>query len=269
MAELLVRFGANDAVLADSVLTGPEHRRPGRVVVDAHVAASRPTIAAAAARAEVPFLVDPRTFFLQDYVHPASAWARLPFAVSGCLPAAEVAQPRRATAIAEQVIDFQLGHGASHVMVPYVHIERADEDWGAAQIALWQASRRVLDANGLNVPVVATLALGWRLLARAAWPSALAPLTTALDALAPDEMALAASKVDDGVRPGDRLADMLAVIERLTNDSPVIAWQQGTLGEAAVLAGAIGYETGIGWREHCDLQRKMRSLRDASTVTSG
>lgn len=269
MAELLVRFGANDALLADNVLAGPRHRRPSRVVVDAHVAASKPTIAAFAARAGVPFLIDPQTFFLQDDVHPANAWARLPFAVPGRLSAAEVAQPRRATAIAEQVIDFQLGHGASQVMVPYVHIERANEGWASAQIALWQASRRVLDANGLNVPVMATIALGWRLLARATWPSALAPLTTALDALAPDEIALAASKVDDGVRPGDRLADMLTVIERLTNDFPVIAWQQGALGEAAVLAGAIGYETGIGWREHCDLQDKMRSLRDVPTDGGG
>lgn len=265
MAELLVRFGYHDAVLADEVLSGPQHRRPSRVVVDAQVAVSQPMVATAAARAGIPFLVDPQTFFLQDDVHPANAWARLPFAVPGRLSADEVAQPRRATAIAERIIDFQLSHGASHVMVPYVHIERANEDWVSAQIALWQASRRVLDTSRVNVPVVATLALGWRLLARATWPGALVPLTTALDALAPDEIALAASKVDDGVRPSDRLADMLAVIERLTNDFPVIAWQQGALGEAAVLAGAIGYETGIGWREHCDLQGKMHSLRKAPT----
>lgn len=269
MAELLVRFGYNDAVLADGVLAGPQHRRPSRVVVDAHVAASQPTIAAAATRAGVPFLVDPQTFFLQNDVHPAHAWARLPFAPSRRLSAGEVAEPKHATTIAERVIGYQIGHGASQVMVPYVHVERANDDWVPAQIALWEASHRVLDANGLNLPVIATLALGWRLLARAAWPSVLAPLTTALGDLVPDEIALAASKVDQGVRPDERLVDMLAVIERLAHDFPVIAWQQGVLGEAAVLAGAAGYETGIGWREHCDLQTKMRSLKDAPSSGGG
>jgi hypothetical protein len=36
-------------------------------------------------------------------------------------------------------------------------------------------------------------------------------------------------------------------------DYPVIAWQQGHLGEIAVAAGAFGYECGIGWREGCNL----------------
>ncbi len=269
MTELLVRCGYNDAVLADGVLAGPQHRRPSRVVVDAHVAASQPTIAAAAARAGVPFLVDPQTFFLQGAVHPANAWAQLPFAPSRRVSAGEVAGPRNATTIAERVIRYQISHGASQMMVPYAHIERANDDWVPAQIALWEASRRVLDANGLSLPVTATLALGWRLLARAAWPSVLAPLTTALGDLVPDEIALAASKVDQGFRPAERLVDMLAVIERLAHDVPVVAWQQGVLGEAAVLAGAVGYETGIGWREHCDLQSKMRSLKDAPTGGGG
>lgn len=269
MAELLVRFGSVDAALAVNVLTGPRSRRPSRVVVDAHVAAATPTIAAGAARAGIPMLVDPQTFFLQDDVNPANAWARLPFAVASRLSPADVAEPRRAAAIAEQVIDYQLGHGASHVMVPYVHVERAGDGWDIAQLALWEASRRVLDAAGLDMPVVATLALGWRLLAHTAWPSGLLPLTAALNDLGPDEIALAATKVDAGVCPEDRLADMLAAIERLARDFPVLAWQQGALGEAAVLAGARGYETGIGWRERCDLQSKMRSLRSAPTDGGG
>ena len=119
----------------------------------------------------------------------------------------------------------------------------------------------MLAANGLGLPVVAPLALGWRLLRRTAWPSTLVPLVAALRERAPDEVAFAASKVDAGVRPDERLVEMLVVVERLATDFSVIAWQQGTLGEAAVLAGAAGYETGIGWREHCDLQSTMRSLR--------
>jgi len=48
----------------------------------------------------------------------------------------------------------------------------------------------------------------------------------------------------------------------MSKSYPVIAWQQGTLGELAVLAGARGYETGIGWRERCDLNKSMAGLRD-------
>ncbi|HEX5404204.1 MAG TPA: hypothetical protein VFX16_18095 [Pseudonocardiaceae bacterium] len=47
-------------------------------------------------------------------------------------------------------------------------------------------------------------------------------------------MALAASKVDDSVRPDLRLANFVAVIRRIKRRFPVIVWQQGVLGEAAV-----------------------------------
>jgi hypothetical protein len=46
MAELLVRAGAQDAALVDRTLAGPEPR-PNRIVVDAHVAATTPSIAKA------------------------------------------------------------------------------------------------------------------------------------------------------------------------------------------------------------------------------
>lgn len=38
-------------------------------------------------------------------------------------------------------------------------------------------------------------------------------------------------------------------------------WQQGILGEACVVGGAAGYETGIGWREHCNLGAAMAAHR--------
>jgi hypothetical protein len=47
--------------------------------------------------------------------------------------------------------------------------------------------------------------------------------------------------------------DLVLMIEHLSRIYPVIAWQQGHLGEIAVAAGALGYECGIGWREGCDL----------------
>ncbi|MDI1289890.1 MAG: hypothetical protein PSX37_08100, partial [bacterium] len=40
---------------------------------------------------------------------------------------------------------------------------------------------------------------------------------------------------------------------------------QGTLAEVAIAAGAVAYETGIGWRERCDLSRAMTQLRHPRT----
>ncbi len=79
--------------------------------------------------------------------------------------------------------------------------------------------------------------------------------------LAPDEVALAASKVDAGASPDRRLNDLAAVIGQISRHFPVLAWQQGALGEACVAAGAIGYETGLGWRERCDLNAQMAGHR--------
>lgn len=88
------------------------------------------------------------------------------------------------------------------------------------------------------------------------------PLLAALDALQPAEVALAVSKIDQGAHPEDRLADLYAVIERLRRRRlPVLMWNQGTLGEACVAAGAAGDETGIGWRERCDLRAGMSDYR--------
>jgi hypothetical protein len=77
------------------------------------------------------------------------------------------------------------------------------------------------------------------------------------------------SKVDDGVHPDQRLVTFMAVLRRIKRRFPVIAWQQGVLGEAAVAAGAIGYETGLGWRERCDLQGAMSAHRQPPSGNFG
>ena len=75
----------------------------------------------------------------------------------------------------------------------------------------------------------------------------------ALADLAPREVALAASKIDDGAHPDERAMDLILMVEQLRRDHSVILWQQGRLGELGIAAGAHGYETGIGWHERCDL----------------
>ena len=62
---------------------------------------------------------------------------------------------------------------------------------------------------------------------------------TALKALAPDEVALAASKAHAGARPADRIAELLMLVGDLAMTYPKLTmWQQGLLGEACVIQGA-------------------------------
>lgn len=261
MAELLVRAGAQDAALVQAVLGGPPQHRPHRVVVDAHVAKAAPSISLSAKTAGVPFLIDPQTFYLQDVQHRADPWAHLTFADADRNSPSDLLRPRRIEALVTGVVDSQLACGATAIVMPYVHLEPVDDGWGEVQAALWLATRRHLDRAGLTLPTVAILAVGWRLLDRSSWPTGLDRLRRVLEQAAPTEVALAASKVDAGVRPEERLASLIAVTRLLARRHPVIAWQQGALGEAAVAAGAVGYECGIGWRERCDMRAAMAAHR--------
>lgn len=265
MAELLIRAGSGDVALLRRVFGGTAGSvspwRPHRIVLDAHVAAAKPEITTIARRAGVPLVIDPQTYYLQDFQHPADPWARLAFADAAKHAPDDLATPARQDWLIAETIEFQLAHGATMLVPPYVHTERVNDGWVEVQTSLWRRTRRYLDQQGLRVPTLAVVALGWRLLNRTAWPSALFPLRRSLVELDPTEVALAASKIDDGVHPDERLVTLMAVIRRLRRTAPIIVWQQGVLGEAAVAAGAAGYETGLGWRERCDLRSAMSTHR--------
>ncbi|MBN9619183.1 MAG: hypothetical protein J0H43_05565, partial [Actinobacteria bacterium] len=158
-------------------------------------------------------------------------------------------------------LEFQLEHGATQLIAPYLHVERADDGWVGVQALLYRRTRDYLTTNNLALPVLAPLALSWRLLGRVRWAHALEPLAAALGDLAPNDVALAGSRVHQGVHADHRLADLLAATGELASRHRVIAWRQGLFGEAAIAAGAAGYETGIGWGERCDLPSRMTDRR--------
>jgi hypothetical protein len=237
--------------------------RPARVVVDAHVAASSrgDGVVAAARRAGVPLLIDPQTFYLQGTQHAGDPWALLPFGRPDKLLPADLDGFAQEDLVA-RVVEYQVSHSATAIIPPYLHIDRLTSGWIDVQAALWQRTRRYLDREGISLPVTAVLAVGWRVLRPVQGPAALAPVLAALSALAPREVALAASKVDQGVSTHDRVMDLVLMVERLRREYPVIAWQQGHLGEVSVAAGAIGYECGIAWREGCDLGTAANTHRN-------
>lgn len=267
MAELLARFGVDDEQLLRRVLgvdtDGATRAAPDRVVVDAHASVRAPNLALLAQQAGRPFLVDPQTFYLQDAQHADLPWVKLPYGRAEALTPGDLSSTVALDELVERCVGFQIENAATAVIPPYVHIEKVDSGWLDVQIALWDRTARHLRRTGIRLPVIAVVAVGWTTLAREVRTRGMTLLVSALQRLAPTEIALAASKVDEGSRPADRLADFISTIRYLRRVAPVIAWQQGVLGEAAVAGGAIGYECGIGWRERCHLQSSMAVHRNA------
>lgn len=267
MAELLIRASSQDGALLRRIYgfdgQPPAPARPDRIVVDAHVPlGSRGTgIAATARRAGIPLLIDPQTFYLQGIQHPDDRWARLPYGRAEMWTPEQAADLFALDELIAQTVEHQVTHDATAIIPPYVHIDRPTSPWIAVQAQMWQHTRRLLDREGISLPVTAVLALGWRALDPLQGAASLAPVFAALAQLGPHEVALAASKVDQGVRPQDRLMDLVLIVERLRQEHPVIIWEQGRLGEVGIAAGAIGYECGIGWREGPDLGTAANSHR--------
>lgn len=271
-AELTLRVGAADELLVRrlyGLLPGAPRapHRPARLVVDAHVSLSAQGkgLTAAAREAGVPVLIDPETYYLQDSQHAAAPWCKVPYAKAAAAAPSALMSSSVQASLVEKVINYQVTNGATAVIAPYVHIERPTPGWTQVQVGLWRRTAEYVQATGLNLPVIAVVAIGWRCLHPTRGIRALADLWTALDALHPDEVALAVSKVHAGAQPADRIAELLMLVDDLASSYPkVTMWQQGLLGEACVIQGAAGYESGIGWRDKCDLQSRKAQSRSPS-----
>ena len=266
MAELLIRASPQDETLLRKAFgTDFQHTRwavrPDRIVVDAHVPLRSKKISATARAAGVGYLIDPQTYFFQDNQPAGDRWAELPFGIPRALTPEEATRPGFLADLTHRVLDYQLRYDATALIPPYVHIDRPGSEWVDVQAAMWDHAVEYLDTLSVGLPVVAVMALGWRMLHPTQGIEALAPALRALADLAPRELALATSKADQGAHPEERAIELVLMIERLSNDYAVLLWQQGRLGELAVAAGARGYETGVGWRERCDLLATMRSRR--------
>jgi hypothetical protein len=246
-------FGADTPDLRASM-------RPDRIVVDAHLPTRAPEIPGSHGCPECHSW-STRKIFIQDNQPASDRWATLPFGIARALTPEEASRPAFQSDFARRVIDYQIVRDATAIIPPYVHIDRPDSDWIDVQVGMWACTKEYLEREGIALPVTAVLAVGWRMLHPVHGIQALNPVMRALIDLAPREVALAASKSDDGAHPDERAMDLVLMIERLATDYSIILWQQGLLGEIGIAAGATGYETGIGWRERCNLPATMASRR--------
>lgn len=267
-AELTTRVSASDESFVRRLYglvpgVPPAPHRPARLVVDSHVPLSSGAnaIADVARQAGVPFLIDPETIYLQDDLHAGSPWAKVPFAQLAAVTPVDLTKTAAQERLVRTVVDYQLVHGATQIIAPYVHIERPSSVWAQVQAGLWRRTAAYVSEAQIHLPVIALLAVGWRCLHPIRGIPVLADVWAALATLDPAEVAVAASKVHMGAVPFDRIVELLMLVQELARNYRTTMWQQGILGEACVIEGAAGYECGIGWREKCDLQTRMGQQR--------
>lgn len=268
--EFTLRVGADDNLIVRRLYglvpgSTPASHRPARLAVDAHVPrmAGGAALARSAREAGVPFLIDPETYYLQDTQHLDAPWCCVPYASARAFTPSDLLSVAAQDSLVESVIDYQINQGASAVIAPYVHVDQPTLGWVPVQAGLWRRTAAYIKTARINLPVIALVAVGWRCLHRIRGVPALAEMWEALADLAPDEVALAASKVHMGAKAADRIAELLMLARDLsTGYDKVTMWQQGVLGEACVIEGAAGYECGIGWRDRCNLQTRKAQHRD-------
>ena len=258
--DLLIRAGHNDHTVvrklcapASAGLT-PLRRLPiSAVVAEAHVAAAQPALRETASAAGTPFLIDPMTPLLQDHQDPAlSPWARLPFATAEKITAAGLAGLAAQDRLVEQVMDFQRGHGATHLIPPYLYSAKVDDAWSHINLSLLARTARYLRAEEVRLPVVPVLALSLLEYAPARrWGDGLDRYLDAVRDLDVRYAALSWSTSSPGKESFDKLTHLLAATAHAASRVPVIGWRQGLYGSALLAAGASGYESGAGSGERC------------------
>jgi hypothetical protein len=267
MSELLIRPAHNDHRLVETLLSTSggvrKLRRPiSRLVLDAPVAAKQPVFVEAAKTSGTPVLIDPLTFFLQDEVAVGDPWERLPFGRSGAILMTELEDPKVQEEITANVVDFELDFGATAVVAPYILL---GEDPRAIEVSLNMLSqtRSYMESRDIQLPLVAIVALPTsKRVAGEPRDSTLEKFAAVASSAGADNVALAVSGTGGA---DDRLHHVQTVLhdtEVLTaHGASVIAWRQGLIGPCAVASGAIGYESGIGTRERCDLTSLQRNRR--------
>ncbi len=273
MSELFIRPAHNDHRLVETLLstTGGVRklRRPiSRLVLDAPVAAKEPVFVEAAKASGTPVLIDPLTFFLQDEVAVGDPWERLPYGRSDAIPMAELGDPTVQYQLISSVVDFEIYFGATAVIAPYLLLAD-DPRTLEVSLALLSKTRSFMESRDIQLPLIAIFALpASKTVAGETHESALEQLAKAASSASTTNVALAVSGTGGA---DDRLHHVQIVLHDTeflaAQGASVIAWRQGLIGPCAVAAGALGYESGIGTRERCDLTSLQRNRRPGRPKT--
>lgn len=269
--DLFVRAGRIDNRLIEELVAPASAGVPfgGRrvplrgLVVDASTAVAQPALGEAAEAAGLPLLIDPLTHLLQDEQTVDSAWAALQFATHQARTPDEFADRKSLDVLIEQVLTFQLEQGATILVPPYFYAKDPNDVWFQVQLAANRRTAEYLAKQRISVPVAPVFAGNLRAFgSQRSWPAGIDAFLGSLDGLNVRyvPLALSSSRAKQGDTE-DRLGAYLATVRHMAASAPTVAWRQGQYGLAAVAAGALGYQTGPGTDERCDLAAFARARR--------
>lgn len=276
MGQLFIRPSVNDHhVVADLLAPSPvptlRRLRPpiSHLVVDAHVALQRPSFARSAHDAGIPIIVDPMTPFLQSVVDPDERWVQLPFGVSAAVDVAGIDVPQ----LVESVVRSQLDLGATQVVAPYLYAKDPSDPAFEISLQLLAETRRFLDRERLQLPLVAVACVQLQAFSRPAHLDAgVRRFARACESLGVANIGLLLSPLGGHKDSYGKLVSMARIVSTVSVSSvPVTAWRQGTYGPAMVAMGLDGYETGIGMSEQGNVPRlqSARKPRDGREQSGG
>lgn len=268
--DLFVRAGRNDNLVIQELLAPAaaglhlgRHVPMRGLVIDAPTAAAVPAFRAAAQAAGLPLLIDPMTHLFQDEQDEDNPWAALDFAHPEPAKASDFAVGSVLDELIDRTVTFQLEHGASVVIPPYFHAKSPDDPWFRVQLVVLRRTGAYLKAEGINIPMAPIFAGSLQRFGNhVSWPDGVDQFLRQLDQLNVRyvPLAMSASRPPRGDTT-DRLGTYLATVRHVTDAAPAIAWRQGQYGLAAAAVGAVGYQTGPGTDERCDLPAYSRTRR--------
>jgi len=170
----------------------------------------------------------------------------------------------------ERTLAFQLEHGASVLIPPYFHAKSPSDPWWNVHLAVNRRAGAYLRAEGINLPVAPVLAGSLqRFGTQASWSLGVEEFLRSVESMNVRYVPLALSS--SRAKRGDtesRLGAYLATVRHVAAAAPTIAWRQGQYGLAAAAAGAIGYQTGPGTDERCDLPASPETADPSPRPTS-
>jgi hypothetical protein len=265
-AQLLIRASMSDHLVVADLLAPAaglqlHGNRPliAQLVADAHVAEARPSLSQAAQAAGIPYLVDPTTPLLQSTVAPDDRWAKLPFAVAAAQRPDNIDVDR----LAAEVVDFEVGHGATVVIPPYLYASVPTDPWSRLNLALIAATRQYLDRENIRLPMMPVLCLQLQSFGHPAnWSSGIDRQLSVASEYGSASLALCLSPAGAGSDHYAKVLRLFQLVERATSrDLPVYAWRQGVYGLGLTAAGLAGYETGIGNGEQTNVARQQAARK--------
>lgn len=273
MSELIVRAGHNDHRVIEELLGDPaalparSARHLRRVVVDAVTATSSTLYATATREAGVQLLVDPLTALLTSAQDPGDTWAALPF--TGGPRQRHIGEFQTGAVRAdliEKVVQFQLDHGATAIIPPYLHLPRPSGPEAAIVAKLVRETTHYVHSGlGMNLAIFPVLSVNRAgvPLDRTDWEAGIGRLLRTMTRCAdgsPFALALSGSAKLNTTNIHKRAR----IWRRTAAIGPFIAWNAGDLGPLAVTMGASGYETGMCRAERYDAISQARNRAPGS-----